>query len=156
MDSGWAALIGTAAGFVATLIASVGVPFWLRKKEKADRLAEARDEALRRLVPAIIREAGVMANSAASTSVTEAMAIVAELDSWLEPDEWPISRLAILGAYGHPDTELSAARRIVPMQQVLTGWARGDLTANGAKELFEKRTGLTVTPWSTKEIGPDV
>lgn len=141
-------LIGTiAVGVLAALTTIAGTvlaPFLVRRSEQKAAEALRRRSELAEVIPEAI-ETGIRAgkNGSSGGRVARALAAQAKLGVLLGPEEWQIAAIARSGLM--PTNEKpETLRKAVYAAQVITAWARGELTVEEAADIYERRTGVRV------------
>lgn len=144
MDSGLAALLGSAIGFLGSIVGTVVVPFFTRRAEMKRAEERERIDALREVIPPLLeRGATLIGGKATIADVAAAMKHVAQLELWLSPDEWQVGRIAMIGCI--PSGEGKDPKRYAAMATVLPAWVRGEYTPGEAAAHFTEMSGVDVT-----------
>jgi hypothetical protein len=154
VDSGLAAIIGASIGLIGSLIGTVLAPYVIRKQEQKAADERARRDALRRIIPQLMRY-GTLVQASDTLDVpvvAEAMQWVGELNTWLTKDEWSIGRAATLAMLPDPPSVKTgiSSKRFAALATALPAWMRQEITTEEAKRYFENVTGEKLTPLITE------
>jgi len=137
MDSGEAALWGAAIGAGSTLVVSTLVPLVSATLGERLRSERRRKEQLREVFPKVV--AGVI-----SPNDTSFLALIAQFQVLLRPDEWPMGEMALIVA-AQPSRSPQLAKSAGAMNSAVTAWLRGEITPEQARKYFVQEAGLPVT-----------
>lgn len=127
-----------------------------RDRER-DRVLLERDrvQALRRLVPQLVGSAFLVAEDGLDRveDGRRMMPLLTELLMWLEPDEWPIGRIAeaVFSSAFMPDGAY-AFDRVLFGQHLINAWFLGTASVDDVRESWEHRWQEKLEPF-TVEIG---
>lgn len=137
MDSAVAALLGSALGFLGSIIGSVIAPRLVRRREAADAVTRARAEALQRIVPELIAAGTEKMGPPNLEVTTRTMRLMTELNIWLREEDWQIATMVSTTFFPEEGVKVS----VPALSVALPAWVSGHITASKAAEYVSSFTG---------------